>query len=143
VRPVTLSATTEAGQTRWLINGLTYEPDEFPIVVQRGAKEIWEIRNDERSMPHPMHLHGFRFRVLEKRNSPGQVADTAVDKKGRTATDLGWKDTVLVWPGETVRIAIEFSHDFEGEQLSLFHCHILEHEDAGMMINYKVVDPHG
>ncbi|MDQ3795309.1 MAG: multicopper oxidase family protein [Actinomycetota bacterium] len=143
VRPVTLSATTEAGQTRWLINGLTYEPDEFPIVVQRGAKEIWEIRNDERSMPHPMHLHGFRFRVFEKRNSPGQVADTAVDKKGRTATDLGWKDTVLVWPGETVRIAIEFSHDFEGEQLSLFHCHILEHEDAGMMINYKVVDPHG
>ena len=50
---------------------------------------------------------------------------------------------MLVWPGETVRIAIEFSHDFEGEQLYLFHCHILEHEDAGMMINYKVVDPHG
>jgi suppressor of ftsI/bilirubin oxidase len=67
----------------------------------------------------------------------------AIEEKGRTVTDLGWKDTVLVWPGETVRIAIEFSHDFEGEQLYLFHCHILEHEDAGMMINYKVVDPHG
>jgi blue copper oxidase len=143
VRPVTLSAATEAGQTRWLINGLTYGPDEFPIVVQRGAKEIWEIRNDERSMPHPMHLHGFRFRVLERRNSPGQVFGTAVDEKGRVATDLGWKDTVLIWPGETVRIAIEFSHDFEGEQLYLFHCHILEHEDAGMMINLKVVDPQG
>jgi blue copper oxidase len=143
VRPMTLSAVTEAGQTRWLIDGLTYEPDEYPIVVQRGATEIWEIRNEERSMPHPMHLHGFRFRVLERRNSPGQVAETAVDEQGRTVTDLGWKDTVLVWPGETVRIAIEFSHDFEGEQLYLFHCHILEHEDAGMMINLKVVDPHG
>jgi blue copper oxidase len=143
VRTVTLSAATEAGQTRWLINGLTYKPDEFPIVVQRGTTEIWEICNDERSMPHPMHLHGFRFRVLERRNSPGQVSEMAVDEKSRTATDLGWKDTVLVWPGETVRIAIEFSHDFEGEQLYLFHCHILEHEDAGMMINYKVVDPHG
>jgi suppressor of ftsI/bilirubin oxidase len=67
----------------------------------------------------------------------------AVDEHGRTVTDLGWKDTVLVWPGETVRIAIEFSHDFDGEQIYLFHCHILEHEDAGMMINYKVVDPPG
>jgi blue copper oxidase len=41
-----------------------------------------------------------------------------------------------------VKIAIEFSHGLEGEQLYLFHCHILEHEDAGMMINYKVVNPH-
>ena len=64
-----------------------------------------------------------------------------MDERGRTATDLGWKDTVLVWPGETVRIAIEFFHAFEGEQLYLFHCHILEHEDTGMMINCKVVDP--
>jgi blue copper oxidase len=40
-----------------------------------------------------------------------------------------------------VRIAIEFSHAFDAEQLYLFHCHILEHEDAGMMINYKVVGP--
>jgi blue copper oxidase len=141
VRPVTLSATTDQGQTRWLINGLSYEPDEYPIVVQRGASEVWEIRNDERSMPHPMHLHGFRCRVLERKNSPGQVAGTAVDDKGRTVTDLGWKDTVLIWPGETVRIAIQFSHNFEEEQLYLFHCHILEHEDAGMMLNYKVVDP--
>ena len=94
-------------------------------------------------MPHPMHLHGFRFRVLERRNSPDQVIETAVDEQGRIATDLGWKDTVLVWPGETVSIAIEFSHDFDGEQLYLFHCHILEHEDAGMMLNLKIVDPQG
>ena len=141
VRTMTLSAATEAGQTRWLINGLTYEPDKYPIVVQEGTTEAWEIRNENRSMPHPMHLHGFRFRVLERRNSPSQVAEKAVDEEGRTATDLGWKDTVLVWPGETVRTAIRFSHDFGGEQLYLFHCHILEHEDAGMMINYKVVGP--
>src|SRR5215212_3428946 len=143
VRPVTLSAMTEEGQTRWLINGLSYEPDEYPIVVQRGASEIWEIRNDKRSMPHPMHLHGFRCRVLKRKNSPGQVAGTAVDEKGRMVTDLGWKDTVLVWPGETVRIAIQFSHDFEEEQLYLFHCHILEHEDAGMMLNCRVIGPQG
>jgi suppressor of ftsI/bilirubin oxidase len=143
VRTVTLSAATKAGQTRWLINGLTYDPDGYPIVVQRGASEVWEIRNEERSMPHPMHLHGFRFRVLERIGSPEQVSRLAVDEDGRMATDLGFKDTVLVWPGETLRVAVVFSHDFEGEQLYLFHCHILEHEDAGMMVNYKVVGPHG
>jgi blue copper oxidase len=51
---------------------------------------------------------------------------------------------IALWrrgPGEAVRIAIDFSHGFEGEQLYLFHCHILEHEDSGMMFNVKVVEP--
>jgi blue copper oxidase len=54
-------------------------------------------------------------------------------------TDLGWKDTVLVWPGETVRIAIDFTNAFKGDQTYLFHCHNLEHEDQGMMLNYRVI----
>jgi len=76
-------------------------------------------------------------------SSPQQVGRLTVDGKGRTATDLGFKDTVLVWPGETAKVAVDFSHGFEGEQLYMFHCHILEHEDAGMMLNYKVVSPQG
>jgi blue copper oxidase len=137
-RHVTLSMATEGETNRWLINGLSHEMDEYPIVVRRGAKEIWEIRNDERSMPHPMHLHGFRFLVLGREGSPGQVSRLAVGD-GRTVTDLVYKDTVLVWPGETVRLALDFSHSFEGEQLYMFHCHILEHENQGMMLNFKVV----
>jgi blue copper oxidase len=121
------------------VMGILHEIDEYPIVAQRGAKEIWEIRNDERSMPHPMHLHGFRFLVLGRTGSPEQVSRLAVDESGRTATDLGFKDTVLVWPGETVKLAIDFSHGFEGEQFYMFHCHILEHENSGMMLNVKVV----
>ena len=143
-RSLTLSSETstdETGQmaTRWLIDGRTYRISEHPIVIRRGTIEVWELRNEERSMPHPMHLHGFQFRVLGRSGSPEQVRSLAVDGQGRTVTDLGWKDTVLIWPGETVRIAIDFSHGFEGEQLYLFHCHILEHEDAGMMLNFKVV----
>jgi blue copper oxidase len=46
---------------------------------------------------------------------------------------------VLVWPRETVRIAVDFSHNFPGSQRYLLHCHILEHEDNGMMMNYEVV----
>jgi blue copper oxidase len=134
-----LSMVTEGETTRWLINGLSYEMGEYPIVARRGAKEIWEIHNAERNMPHPMHLHGFRFLVLGKTGSPEQVSRLAVDYDGRTVTDLGFKDTVLVWPGETVKVAIDFSHSFEGEQLYMFHCHILDHENAGMMLNVKVV----
>ena len=89
-------------------------------------------------MPHPMHLHRFQFQVLERRASPDQVARLSSDARGRTPQDLGWSDTVLVWPGETVRIAVDFSHDFVGDQMYMFHCHNLEHEDQGMMMNVKV-----
>lgn len=134
-----LVAREGAGQMRWLINGLTYELDEYPVVVREGAAEVWEFRNDEKSMPHPMHVHGFDFQVLERSGSPEQVGRLAIDGLGRTATDLGVKDTVTVWPGETVRISLDFSHGHDGEQLYLFHCHVLEHEDTGMMLNFKVI----
>jgi blue copper oxidase len=137
-RPITVSMTTDDRGMQWLINGKTHTMDEFPIVVQRGAREVWEIYNHEKSMPHPMHIHGFQFRVLERGGTPEQVAHLVVDEQGRLVTDLGFKDTVLLWPGETIKWVIDFSHDFEGEQLYMFHCHILEHETA-MMLNLKVV----
>jgi blue copper oxidase len=138
-RPITISMTTDDQGMRWLINGKTHRMDEFPIVVQRGVKEVWEIHNDEHSMPHPIHLHGFQFLILERVGTPEQVAHLVVDEKGRLVTDLGFKDTVLVWPGETVKCAMDFTHNFEGEQLYMFHCHILEHE-TGMMLNLKITE---
>ncbi|OGA68448.1 MAG: hypothetical protein A3G83_14120 [Betaproteobacteria bacterium RIFCSPLOWO2_12_FULL_68_20] len=128
----------ERTEDRWRINGRTFETDEAPVTVHRGAAEVWELRNAARSMPHPMHLHGFNFRVLERRGSPAQQEPLALNAQGLAATDLGWKDTVLLWPGETVRIALDFSHSWSGDQTFLFHCHNLEHEDEGMMINFKV-----
>ena len=112
--------------------------DETPIEVARDATEVWLLRNYHTSMPHAMHLHGFQFRVLERETSPGALERLAVDDRGRIATDLGWKDTVLVWPGESVRIAIDFRHPFPGAQTYMFHCHNLEHEDGGMMLRMKV-----
>ena len=82
------------------------------------------------------------FRVLERVGTPEQVAHLVVDERSRQVADLGFKDTVLVWPGETVKCAMDFSHGFDGEQLYMFHCHILEHE-TGMMLNLKIVDSHG
>ncbi len=123
---------------RWRINRETFEMKKTPVTVQRGAREIWEIRNEKASMPHPMHLHGVPFRVLARTGSPEQVKAAVVNEQGLTATDQGWKDTVLVWPGETIRLAMDFSHPYPGDQVYLFHCHNLEHEDQGMMINIKV-----
>ncbi len=123
---------------RFLINGRTFRMGEIALEVKRGAVEIWSISNPVSSMPHPMHIHGFSFQVVERINSPSQMSAGSRFDRGRTASDLGWKDTVLVWPGETVNIAIDFAHDFPGSQDYVFHCHNLEHEDAGMMINYRV-----
>jgi blue copper oxidase len=130
--------TLDQSRGAWRINGLTYDHGATPIVVKRGATEVWEIRNAARSMPHPMHIHGFQSRVLSREGSPGQQKQLAVTSTGLAATDLGWKDTVLSWPGETVRIVTDFSHPFLGDQVYMIHCHNLEHEDGGMMLNLKV-----
>ena len=123
---------------QFLINDRSFRMDEIVFDVQRGATEIWNIRNESGGMPHPMHIHGFSFQVLERLNTPRAFASLGRFGQGRTVSDLGWKDTVLVWPGETVRIALDFQHNFPGDQIYLFHCHNLEHEDAGMMINFRV-----
>lgn len=144
IKPIDIAGAAERkielsmGHMRFLINGLSFRMEEIAFEVKRGAVEIWRINNPAVGMPHPMHLHGFSFQVLERLNSPLQLSANARFGKGRTVSDLGWKDTVLVWPGETVRIAIDFSHDFPGAQTYLFHCHNLEHADAGMMVNYRV-----
>ena len=82
------------------------------------------------------------YRVLERQGSPSQVRSRAVDAQGRLATDLGCKDTVLVWPGETVSLSIDFgSPNYLSQQIFLFHCHNLEHEDKGMMLKVRLDSP--
>ena len=94
-------------------------------------------------MPHPFHIHGFQFQVLERRASPEQQKQLAVNAQGLAASDLGGKDTVLVWPGESVCIVIDFSHTFYGNQVYMIHCHNLRHEDHDMMGQFEVIDPDG
>jgi FtsP/CotA-like multicopper oxidase with cupredoxin domain len=110
------------------INGRTFHmsevaPDEM---VHLGDTEIWEFVNSGRmmAMPHPMHVHGLSFQVLGRFGGPGY-----------RFLDQGWKDSVLVMPGERVAVIMRFT-DHKG--LYLYHCHNLEHEDLGMMRNYLV-----
>ena len=120
------------GHMQWSINGRTFQMEDVTEdeIVKLGSKEIWEFNNTGggmmrmMNMPHPIHLHGKQFRVVGR---SGVRHDGYVDE--------GWKDTVLLMPGERVRILTEFS-DYPG--LFLYHCHNLEHEDMGMMRNYFV-----
>lgn len=129
-------------QGAWFVNEWNFHKTGHApaFTVRRGSREVWEIRNAINSMPHPVHVHGFLFRVLARSISPADVRAQQVAPGGLGPQDLGLLDTVLVWPGETVRIALDFSQPLRGTQRYMFHCHNLEHEDKGLMITFAVVD---
>lgn len=101
-------------------NGATVADDEK---VRLGDTEIWEFRNNT-PMPHPMHVHGLQFNVIGRDNSS---SDRSWGGLRQGLVDTGWHDTVLVVPGETVRLAMTFEH-FDG--LYIYHCHNMEHENS-------------
>jgi blue copper oxidase len=78
--------------------------------------------------------------VVSRSISPPDIRARQVADGGLGPQDLGFNDTILVWPGEIVRIAIDFSQPFSGAQRYMLHCHNLEHEDMGMMLTFAVVD---
>jgi len=104
------------------INGQVYALDRIDFQVPAGEVEIWEFVNQTANF-HPMHIHGVFFRVLTRN---GMEATLPADR--------GWRDTVLVYPNETVRVALSFGAR-AGEYL--MHCHNLEHEHE-MMMNFVV-----
>jgi FtsP/CotA-like multicopper oxidase with cupredoxin domain len=124
---------------QWFINGKQFEMTRVDKneTVRLGDLEVWDFVNlAEHGMgvlEHPMHIHGLQFQVLERESTAEYSEDNAMINQGQV--DTGWKDTVLVMPGERVRVLLKFE-DFEG--LYLYHCHNLEHEDMGMMRNYRV-----
>ena len=107
------------------INDKTYDRNRIDETVAANATEIWVFDNSQGDEPHPMHLHGVHFQVLERSGGRAQLI----------ASESGWKDTVLVMPRETVKIIIPFS-TLAG--VFVFHCHNLEHEDDGMMLQYQL-----
>ena len=122
----------------WRINGYSYRMTDTAFSVQRGAKEIWEFRNTKPAMPHPIHIHGFQYRVLERSGSPPHLSNLAASGGSVPVAETGWKDSVLLWPGETLRLLVDFGHPFPGDQVYMLQCHNLEHENHGMMVNFRV-----
>ncbi len=125
------------GMMVWGINGRSFDMDTVtkPETVRRNTAELWEFRNEQSMMlmAHSMHVHGLQFRVLERTILPDFRAGYRTLAAG--LVDDGWKDTVLVMPGERIRLLLGFD-SYTG--LFLYHCHMLEHEDSGLMRNYLI-----
>jgi len=127
------------------INNRVFEMDAVARneIVRLGDLELWEFADlgdggggmgmMNMVLPHPMHIHGVQFQVTGR-----QIAreyEPAYQELSAGFVNDGWKDTVLVMPGEKVQVLVRFEN-YEG--MFLYHCHNLEHEDAGMMRNYKI-----
>jgi blue copper oxidase len=95
------------------------------VTARLGSAEVWEISAGGMPMAHPFHIHGASFRILSKggRNPP--------------AHEAGWKDVVLV--EEHAEVLVRFDNPAPPKMPFMYHCHILEHEDHGMMGQFAVV----
>jgi FtsP/CotA-like multicopper oxidase with cupredoxin domain len=130
-----------SGGMRWLLNGRPYQATEIAAneTVRLNTTEVWELVNNSSggmmrmSMVHPIHIHGLQFQVIERQVASQMTAGYETVRYGYV--DEGWKDTVMMMPGERIRLLLRFE-DFTG--MYVYHCHNLEHEDAGMMRNYLV-----
>jgi FtsP/CotA-like multicopper oxidase with cupredoxin domain len=108
------------------INGKQMDMSRIDEVVEAGSSEIWEVRNASQ-LPHNFHVHGIRFRVIEYAGDAPPVHLT------------GPKDTVFLPPSAAVRIVARFGEDADPRTPYMFHCHLLWHEDHGMMGQFTVV----
>ncbi|WP_083394495.1 multicopper oxidase family protein [Planococcus donghaensis] len=102
------------------INGKKFDADRIDLRQEQGVTEVWEVYNKKDMMGgmiHPFHIHGTQFKVISR------------DGKEVDPDEQGLKDSILVNPGEKVKILVTFPE----KGVYVFHCHILEHEDNGMM----------
>ena len=110
------------------INGKQMNMDIIDEKLKLNELEEWVITNESQGMgmmnsiPHPFHVHGVQFQVLERNGENPPL------------NERGWKDTIMVNNGEEVKILAVFKN----KGLFMYHCHILEHEDSGMMGQFLV-----
>lgn len=107
------------------INNKKFDPNRIDFTQKQNKMEVWEIENVKDAMGgmrHPFHIHGTQFQVV------------SIDGKEPPANLSGLKDTISLEPGQKAKIAVKF----KGKGIYMYHCHILEHEDNGMMGQIEV-----
>ena len=107
------------------INGEEFDMNKINEFGKVGEIEIWKVTNPAsrmHSMGHPFHIHGTQFQVLSRNGVEPQ------------AEEMGWKDTVFIDKGEEVKLIVKFN----SIGMYMYHCHILEHEEEGMMGQIKI-----
>jgi len=106
------------------INGVAFK-NAAPLMANVGDTEVWTVTNTF-EFAHPFHMHGFFFQVLTNDDPPVPVAP------------LEWKDTVNIPVNGTVKFVVRYD-DRPG--MWMFHCHILDHAEAGMMGTLMLMEP--
>lgn len=114
----------ESAMMQHSINGRAFEMERIAERVPFGSTEVWTFVNDS-PFPHPVHMHAVQFRILTREGGRGRIMPW----------ERGWKDTVLLHPGERVSVLATFD---QVRGLFLMHCHNMVHEDMGMMLNFTI-----
>jgi FtsP/CotA-like multicopper oxidase with cupredoxin domain len=110
------------------INGRPMDMHRIDFAVPVDQTEVWEVSNRD-PQPHNFHVHNVQFRVLSEEGRPP------------AAERAGFKDTVYVPPWTTTRILVKFTEYTDRNWPYMFHCHLLLHEDIGVMGQFVVVKP--
>ena len=140
----TFNIATVDGKTRFMVEGkpedsptpemkYVYDPHRVDHTLVLGTEQMWELASKNGN--HPFHIHVNPFQIIGITRTDGGTVDAQY--KDLIGT---WKDTLLVMQGHKIEIATRYQR-YIGEYV--LHCHILEHEDQGMMQNVKVVLPDG
>lgn len=107
------------------LNGRSFDLARIDMVIPAGTTEVWSFTNTT-MMAHPMHVHGVRMSILTRNGTAPK------------AEEQGLRDTFSVDSMETVQVAVQLASAPSNSPL-MFHCHILEHEDAGMMGQFTTI----
>ncbi|MFD2792813.1 multicopper oxidase family protein [Promicromonospora vindobonensis] len=110
------------------INRESMDMNRIDDVVTVDTTELWEVWNGHRQ-PHNFHVHDVQFQVL------------AVDGSPPPPELSGWKDTVYLPPDVRLRLGLRFTRYADPDVPYMYHCHLLWHEDQGMMGQFVVVEP--
>jgi blue copper oxidase len=109
------------------MNNQTFNMDSINEVIHLNTTEIWTLVN-KTLVAHPFHIHDIEFNIIEKSGLPP------------TPSETGWKDVVLVMPNDSVKFITKFTTFADNTTPYMYHCHLLHHEDDGMMGSFLVID---
>jgi len=110
------------------INNKQMDMSRIDATLAPGAVEVWRVRNDD-GKPHNLHIHGVSFQVRR------------LDGTAPPAHLSGWKDTVYVAPEREYELVVRFPTYADPMIPYMYHCHVLYHEDQGMMAQFLVLAP--
>ncbi len=120
---------TLSGSMRsFYINGVSMDKSVINEKIPVNQVEVWEVKN-QMGVNHNFHIHATHFLLIERNGKTSNVADN----------EKGYKDTVYIPPNESVKIMVKMSDYTDKSNPYMYHCHFLEHEDAGMMGQFTVI----